>query len=85
MAEIVVFHFTEQARMSEMSPEKFRGVVKKFSNTRPDVRLSKVYVDEDGMGFCMWEAPNPGAVKEVVQKVLGRFPIDPVIAVKQLL
>jgi len=85
MAQIVVFHFTDQARMPKMSPEKFGDVVEKFSSTVPDVRLKRVYVDEDGMGFCEWEAPDPDAVREVVKQVLGRFPIDPVIAVKQLL
>jgi hypothetical protein len=37
------------------------------------------------MGICDWEAPNANIVKEIVKKVLGAPPADPVIVVKRVL
>jgi len=42
-------------------------------------------VNEEGMGICDWEAPNAEVVKEIVEKVLGSPPVDPVIVVKKVL
>ena len=36
-------------------------------------------------GICDWEAPSPEVVKEIVAKVLGSPPVDPVIVVKKVL
>ena len=49
----------------------------------PDVKFNGTYVDEKGMGICDWEAPN--AVREIVEKALGKPPVDPVIVVKRVL
>ena len=49
----------------------------------PDVKFNGTYVDEKGMGICDWEAPN--AVREIVEKALGKPPVDPVVVVKRVL
>jgi hypothetical protein len=88
MAKILVFHYTENGRLPKLSKEqlielrnKFLEVLKNY----PDVHFNGTYIDENGMGICDWEAPNPEIVKKVVEEVLGAPPADPVIAVKQVL
>ncbi len=51
----------------------------------PDVTFYGTWVDENGMGICLWEAPSSEVVKEIVKKVLGSPPVDPVIEVKKVL
>ena len=88
MAKIIVFHFTEQGKLPKLSREELIGIRNKFLDVLkdyPDVHFNGTYVDENGMGICDWEAPSPEAVKEVVRKVLGSPPVDPVITVKQVL
>jgi len=51
----------------------------------PEVKFNGTYVDENGMGFCDWDAPNAEVVKEIVEKVLGAPPNDPTIVVKRVL
>ncbi len=87
MAKIIVFHFTETGRLPKLSEEELKDIRKKFDEALKDysgVNFS-AYVDENGMGICDWEAPSPEVVKEIVQKVLGAPPADPVIEVKQVL
>ena len=88
MARILVFHFTERGRLPKLTREQLIEIRNKFLDVLkdyPDVHFNGTYVDENGMGICDWEAPNPEVVKEIVQKVLGSPPVDPVIVVKRVL
>ena len=88
MAKILVFHFTEKGRLPKLSREELNNLMNKFYDVLkeyPDVRFNGTYVDENGMGICDWESPNPEIVKDIVKKVLGAPPKDPVIAVKRVL
>jgi len=88
MAKIIVFHFTEEGRLPKLSQKELDDIMKGFYEVLkeyPGVKFNGTYVDENGMGICDWEAPNPEIVKEIVKKVLGAPPKDPVIAVKRVL
>jgi len=88
MAKIIVFHFTERGRLPKLTKEQLIEIRNKFLEVLkdyPDVYFNGTYVDENGMGICDWEAPSPEVVKEIVKKVLGTEPVDPVIVVTRVL
>lgn len=88
MAKVIVFHFTEQGRLPKLTKEQLIEIRNKFLDVLkeyPEVRFNGTYVDERGMGICDWEAPNAEVVKEIVKKVLGAPPVDPVIIVERVL
>jgi len=88
MARIIVFHFTEQGRVPKLSREELTGLRTQFLDVLkgyPDVHFNGMFIDENGMGICDWEAPNPDVVKEVVQQATGFPPPDPTIKVSQVL
>ncbi len=88
MAKVIVFHFTEKGRLPKLSEEELKEIRRKFLEVLkdyPDVTFHGTYVNEEGMGICDWEAPNAEVVKEIVEKVLGSPPVDPVIVVKKVL
>ena len=88
MAKVLVFHFTEEGRLPKLSDEERKEIMNRFYEVLkeyPDVRFNGTYVDENGMGICDWEAPNAEVVREIVEKALGKPPVDPVIVVKRVL
>jgi len=88
MGKILVFHFTEKGRLPKLSKKELDEIVKKFHKVLidyPDVKFNGTFVDENGMGICDWDAPNVKLVKEVIEKVLGAPPVDPVVEVKRVL
>ena len=88
MVKILVFHYSEEGRLPKLSQKELEGIMRKFYDVLkdyPNVKFNGTYVDENGMGICDWEAPNPEIVKEIIEKALGSPPIDPVIAVKRVL
>ncbi len=88
MPLMVVFHFTEKGKLPKLSSEELKNVRAKFLEVLkeyPDVTFYGTWVNEEGMGICLWDAPNPDTVREIVAKVLGSPPVDPVIDVKKVL
>lgn len=88
MAKVLVFHYTEEGRLPKLSKKELEDIMKQFYEVLkdyPEVKFNGTYVDENGMGICDWEAPNAEVVKEIVKKVLGAPPADPVIVVKRVL
>ena len=88
MPLVVVFHFTEKGKLPKLSSEELKSIRAKFLEVLkeyPEVTFYGTWVNEEGMGICLWEAPSPDTVKEIVAKVLGSPPVDPVIDVKKVL
>lgn len=88
MPLVVVFHFTEKGKLPKLSGEELKSIRAKFLEVLkeyPEVTFYGTWVNEEGMGICLWEAPSPDTVKEIVAKVLGSPPVDPVIDVKKVL
>ena len=88
MAKVLVFHYTEGGRLPKLSKRELEDIMKQFYEVLkdyPEVKFNGTYVDENGMGICDWDAPNADVVKEIVEKVLGAPPADPVIVVNRVL
>lgn len=88
MPLIIVFHFTDKGRLPKLSEKELAEIRKKFLDVLknyPKVTFYGTWVNGEGRGICIWEAPNPNVVKEIVAKVLGKPPVDPVIEVKKVL
>jgi len=88
MPLIIVFHFTEKGKLPKLSEKELRDIRAKFLEVLkdyPEVTFYGTWVNEEGMGICLWEAPSPETVKEIVAKVLGSPPADPVIIGKKVL
>ncbi|MCD6487967.1 MAG: DUF4242 domain-containing protein [Desulfurococcales archaeon] len=88
MPLIIVFHFTDKGRLPVLSKEEFAEIRKKFLEVLkdyPDVTFYGTWIDDKGMGICLWEAPSADVVKEIVKKALGQPPVDPVIEVRKVL
>lgn len=88
MPLIIVFHFTDAGRLPKLSKEELREIRAKFLEVLkgyPEVTFYGTWIDEEGRGICLWEAPSAETVKEIVAKVLGKPPTDPTIEVKKVL
>ena len=88
MAKVVVFHYTEEGRLPKLNKKELEDIMNQFYvvlKDYPEVKFNGTYVDENGMGFCDWDAPDAEVVKEIVKKVLGAPPNDPTIVVKRVL
>ena len=88
MAKVLLFHYTDGGRLPKLSKKELEDIMKSFYEVLkdyPGIKFNGAYVDENGMGVCDWEAPNAEVVKEIVKKVLGVPPADPVIVVKRVL
>lgn len=81
-----MFHYTEQGRLPKLSRDELVQIRNRFLDVLkeyPDVHFNGTFVNEEGIGFCDWEAPSAEVVKEIVRKVLGVPPVDKVIEIKQ--
>lgn len=87
MVKILVFHYTEKGKVPKLSEEEFSALRRKFDETLknyPGVNF-ETWINENGVGVCIWEASNVQVVKEIEEKVIGSPPADPVIVVKKVL
>ncbi|KAF5437505.1 Protein of unknown function (DUF4242) [Candidatus Methanophagaceae archaeon] len=88
MAKVVAFHYTDEGKLPKLNKKELEGIMNGFYEVLkdyPEVKFNGTYVDENGMGFCDWDAPNAEVVKEIVEKVLGAPSNDPTIVVKRVL
>ena len=88
MVKVIVFHYSNEGRLPKLSKEELAELANKFYDAlkeHPDVKYNGTFVDDYGRGICEWDAPNVEAVNEVIEKGLGKPPIDGTIAVKRVL
>ena len=91
MVTVIVFHFTEKGLLpTKLSEEAYRSLRTEIDKVLEDPKYKDVYfngtfVDENGKGVCLWNAPNAEIVKEVIEEVLGCPPVDGAIEVKQVI
>ena len=74
MVKVVVFHYTEEGRLPKLNKKELEDIMNQFYEVLkdyPEVKFNGTYVDENGMGFCDWDAPDAEVVKEIVKKVRG--------------
>lgn len=93
MVTALVLHFTDAGRVPPLSNEVLSDLRASFNEALkpyPGVDF-KTFIDENGMGVCIWEALDIYAdkiidiINEVEEKVIGAAPADPVIVVRQVL
>ncbi|MEM3692752.1 MAG: DUF4242 domain-containing protein [Candidatus Bathyarchaeia archaeon] len=85
MVRVIVFHYTDEGKLPKLSREEIISIRNKFLEVLkeyPDVHFNGTFVDDEGRGFCDWEAPSAEVVKEIIKKVLGSPPKDRVIEIK---
>lgn len=91
-AKIILFHIKDNL-FPDLSREELKKVRDDFyeelKNYPSGIRLD-TYINEDGMGFCDWILPDEikdpvKTVEEIVEKVLGSKPADPVIQVNKVI
>jgi len=70
----------------EITGEMKEDIVKKVEDLLkeyPDVKFNGLWVNEDGIGICDWEAPDVDTVKRIVEAVGS--PYDDIVEVKKVL
>jgi hypothetical protein len=86
MVKVLVFHYTDKGKLPRLSPEEAETIKKSIDEAlqaNPEVRLNGVFVNEEGVGVCDWEAPNAEVVEKIVKEKI-RAPYDSVVAVEKL-
>jgi len=59
------------------------GAMAKYLKENPDVKFNGLWVNQDGVGICDWEAPNAEAVKRFIDAAGGTY--DDIVAVEKVL
>jgi len=57
--------------------------VGQFLKDNPDIKFNGLWVNEEGIGICDWEAPSAEIVKNAVEAV--GIPHDEVVEVKRVM
>jgi len=71
MAKVLVLHYTEKARIPKLTPEQaagFKQAVEKALADNPSVKFEGIFVNPDGIGYGICEAPSASDVKKVVEQ-----------------
>lgn len=88
MARIIVYHYSQAARVPALTPEQRAAIRQKYDSVirqYPGVVFHGVFVDEKGQGICEWDAPSVDVVNEIITAVDGHPPLDGAVAVQKLL
>jgi len=59
------------------------GAMEKYFKENPEVKFNGLWVNEEGVGICDWDAPDTGSVKRFIDGVGGSY--DEIIAVEKVL
>jgi hypothetical protein len=59
------------------------GAMEKYFKENPEVKFNGLWVNEEGVGICDWDAPNTELVKKFIDGVGGSY--DEIVAVKKVL
>ena len=87
MAKIIVFHYKKDCQVPELSAAQIAEVKAAYGKeleNHPDVKMVGVFIDENGKGFCEWDAPNVEIVKQIVFNVTGEYPGEEPVVVENL-
>ena len=82
----VMTYDTGKLQPASISEETKKDVTEKVGNflkENPDVKFNGLWVNDDGIGICDWEAPNAEMIKKAVEAV--GLPHDEVIEVKKVM
>jgi len=87
MSKILVMRYAEGIiDLDDLTEEKKKEIsdkVEAFLKDNPEVKFNGLWVDEDGMGVCEWEAPDVETVETALDDV--GLPHDEVIEVEKVM
>ena len=59
------------------------GAMEKYLKENPEVKFNGLWVNGEGIGICIWDAPNAESVKSFIDSVGGTY--DEIVAVEKVL
>ena len=59
------------------------GAMEKYFKENPGVKFNGLWVNEEGIGICDWDAPNAESVKSFIDSVGGTY--DEIVAADKVL
>ncbi len=71
------------ANLTEEMKIDIKEKVGEFLKENPDVKFNGLWVNDDGIGICDWEAPDAETVRKAVEAVGSTY--DEVIEVKRVM
>jgi len=87
MAKVLVIRNNAGKLPSSALTDEFKrqvgGAMEKYLKENPEVKFNGLWVNEEGVGICDWEAPNAEAVKSFIDSAGGTY--DDIVAVEKVL
>ena len=87
MAKVLVLRHTNgkvpPAAVTDEFKQQLGGALESYLKENPGVKFNGLYVNNDGVGICDWEAPDAETVKRFIDSVGGAY--DQIVAVDKIL
>jgi hypothetical protein len=87
MAKVFVMRYNKGKLPPSAITDEFKqqvgGAMEKYLKENPQVKFNGLYVNEEGVGICDWEAPDAESVKKFIDGAGGTY--DEIIAVEKVL
>lgn len=88
MPKIIVFHFSEAARVPKLTAGECTAIRANFDRVVVEyegVTFHGVFAAEDGRAICEWEAPDAATVEEIITRVEGKPSRDGAVLVTKII
>ena len=69
--------------LTEEFKKQIGEAMEKYFKENPEVKFNGLWVNEEGVGICDWDAPDAESVKRFIDGVGGTY--DEIIAVEKVL
>ncbi|MBN2032272.1 MAG: hypothetical protein JW836_03270 [Deltaproteobacteria bacterium] len=87
MAKVLVLRYNKGKLPPSALTAEFKkqvgGAMEKYLSENPKVKFNGLWVNEEGVGICDWDAPDAKSVKSFIDGVGGSY--DQIVAVEKLL
>lgn len=87
MAKVLVMRYNKGKLLPSALTDEFKqqvgGAMEKYLNENPQVKFNGLWVNEEGIGICDWDAPDAESVKKFIDSAGGSY--DEIVAVEKLL
>jgi len=87
MAKVFVLRHNKGKLPPSVLTDEFKNQVgeamAKYFNENPEVKFNGLWVNEEGIGICDWDAPDAESVKSFIDSVGGTY--DEIVAVGKVL
>lgn len=87
MAKVLVMRYNKgkvpPSAVTDELKQQLGGAMEKYVKENPQVKFNGLWVNEDGIGICDWEAPDAESVKKFIDSAGGSY--DEIVAVEKVL